>query len=493
MYTARRGPGPRVVPCEVMGTNVSEENRPGATPATSRAKEGRRKGGARSLEKPGGGRGSWVKWTGGILAAVVILPILGFMVAYLLADVPEPEELTSAQVSQIYAADNETELARIVPPDGNRRQVALEEIPQGVQDAVLAAEDREFWTNPGFSITGFGRAVLGQITGDASAGGGSTITQQYVKNALVGNEHSLARKARELVYSTKMANEWTKEEVLAAYLNTVYFGRNAYGVEAAANAYFDKHVSDLTSEEGAVLAAAIQRPSELDPWVNREESEARWNYVMDGMVESGTIPAEQRAAAVYPEVQDPANYSAYTEASGPNGMIKNQVISELETVGLTEEDVTTRGLRVTTTIDPQAQQAALDAVYGNMEGAAESLRTAVVSVDPRSGAVRAYYGGEDPSGWDYANAGLQTGSTFKIFGLAAALQQGIPLSAAYSSEPVTLPGGIPVGNVGGESCGTCSISEALKRSLNTSFIRLQDDLENKTQDTADMALSLIHI
>ncbi len=490
MYTARRGPGPRVVPCEVMGTNVSEENRPGATPATSRAKEGRRKGGARSLEKPGGGRGSWVKWTGGILAAVVILPILGFMVAYLLADVPEPEELTSAQVSQIYAADNETELARIVPPDGNRRQVALEEIPQGVQDAVLAAEDREFWTNPGFSITGFGRAVLGQITGDASAGGGSTITQQYVKNALVGNEHSLARKARELVYSTKMANEWTKEEVLAAYLNTVYFGRNAYGVEAAANAYFDKHVSDLTSEEGAVLAAAIQRPSELDPWVNREESEARWNYVMDGMVESGTIPAEQRAAAVYPEVQDPANYSAYTEASGPNGMIKNQVISELETVGLTEEDVTTRGLRVTTTIDPQAQQAALDAVYGNMEGAAESLRTAVVSVDPRSGAVRAYYGGEDPSGWDYANAGLQTGSTFKIFGLAAALQQGIPLSAAYSSEPVTLPGGIPVGNVGGESCGTCSISEALKRSLNTSFIRLQDDLENKTQDTADMAHAL---
>lgn len=151
-------------------------------------------------------------WTAIIaLLLCVVLPLGGFLVAYIVADVPEPEELTTKQVSQIYASDSQTELARIVPPDGNRRQVPLEQIPEGVQNAVLAAEDREFWTNPGFSITGFARAAIGQLTGDASAGGGSTITQQYVKNVLVGNEHSIQRKLRELVLSAKMTNQWEKE------------------------------------------------------------------------------------------------------------------------------------------------------------------------------------------------------------------------------------------------------------------------------------------
>ncbi|MBC3186537.1 penicillin-binding protein [Corynebacterium sp. zg-331] len=430
-------------------------------------------------------------WTSlGVLGLLIILPIAGFMAAYIMAKVPEPEELSAKQVSQIFTSDSSEELARIVPPDGNRQQIPYEQIPEGMRNAVLAAEDREFWTNPGFSITGFGRAVLGQLRGDSSAGGGSTITQQYVKNMLVGNEHSIERKLRELVYSTKMANEWSKEEVLSAYLNTVYFGRNAYGVESAAQAYFGKHAAELTPEESAVLAAAIQRPSQLDPWINRSESELRWNYVLDGMVEIGGMTPQQRAHAVYPAATDPASYSAYTEADGTNGMIKNQVMAELEALGITEQDVTTRGLKITTTIDKQAQAATVNAVHNNLQGEQPNLRTAAVSVEPATGAVRAYYGGEDAHGWDYANAALQTGSTFKIFGLAAALQQGIPLSTGYSSDPVTLPGGITVNNVEGFNCGFCSIKDALKYSHNTSFIRLQNDLANGTQDTADMAHAL---
>ena len=158
--------------------------------------------------------------------------------------------------------------------------------------------------------------------------------------------------------------------------------------------------------------------------------------------------------------------------------------------GLSEDDVTTRGLRITTTIDMQAQEATLAAVENNMASMNPNYRAAAVSVEPGTGAVRAYYGGEDATGWDYGDAGLQTGSTFKIFGLAAALQQGIPLSTLYDSGPVTLPGGITVSNVGGASCGYCSISEALVQSHNTSFIRLQNDLKNTTQDTADMAHAL---
>ncbi len=406
-----------------------------------------------------------------------------------MVDVPEPEELVSPQVSQIYASDGETELARIVPPEGNRQMVTIDQVPDTVKNAVVAAEDREFYTNPGFSITGYARAALGVITGDSSAGGGSTITQQYVKKAVVGDERSLIRKAKELVYSAKMANEWSKDEVLEAYLNTVYFGRNAYGVQAAAHAFFDKPVEELTAAEGAVLAASIQLPSQLDPWTNPVEAETRWNYVMDGLVEIGAISAEERAVATYPETTDPASNSAYTEATGTNGLIKNQVMAELSELGITEDDVQTRGLQVTTTIDPKTQEGAVEAVQNQLDLLSENNRAAVVSIDPSNGAVRAYYGGEDATGWDFANAPIQTGSTFKIFGLAAALQQGIPLSQPYSSAPVTV-GDAQIGNVGGSGCGSCSIEQALLHSYNTSFIRLQQDLENGSQDTADMAHAL---
>ncbi|WP_394281279.1 transglycosylase domain-containing protein [Corynebacterium sp.] len=425
-----------------------------------------------------------------VMALIIAIPLGAFGVAYLKADVPEPQELQAAQVSSIFAADSTTELARIVPPEGNREQISLDQIPEHVQNAVLAAEDREFWTNQGFSFTGFARAVIGQLTGNDSAGGGSTITQQYVKNALVGNEHSYVRKARELVYSVKMTNQWEKEDILAAYLNTIYFGRNAYGIEAAAHAYYSKPASELTVEEGAMLAALIQLPSQLDPWTNREGAESRWNYVMDGLVEMEQLSPAQRQAAQFPEVRDPAEYSAYTEASGANGMIKNQVIRELELIGITEQDVTNRGLQITTTIDNDVQQAALDAVDQNLATLQDDARAAVVVVEPGTGAVRGYYGGDDASGWDYADAALQTGSTFKIFGLAAALQQGIPLSATYDSSPVTLPGGITVTNAGGVSAGYTTIANALTHSYNTSFIRLQDDLADTTQDTADIAHAL---
>lgn len=464
---------------------MSEEKK---KPSTSRKGGGSTKA---SAATDSGGRGRTVLlWVLGILAAVILIPLGVFVVAYATYDVPEPEELTSKQVSSIYASDASTELARVVPPEGNRRQVPLDEVPEHVQNAVLAAEDREFWTNSGFSLTGFGRAVIGQLTGNDSAGGGSTITQQYVKNALVGDEHSYVRKARELVYSIKMTNEWSKEDILAAYLNTVYLGRNAYGMEAASHAYFNKPVAEVTPEEGAVLAATIQLPSQLDPWANPEGAEQRWNYVLDGMVEMGALPAEQRTGMVYPETRDPAEYSAYTEATGTNGMIKNHVMEELQEVGITEDDVTTRGLRITTTIDMQAQNTTLEAVETQMAGLQEDARAAVATVEPGTGAVRSYYGGDDAAGWDYANAALQTGSTFKIFGLAAALQQGIPLSAQYDSSPVQLPGGITVNNWDNSSAGYTTIAEALKRSYNTSFIRLQDDLENTTQDTADMAHAL---
>ena len=424
-----------------------------------------------------------------VLLVIVAVPAALFGYAYTQYDVPDSKELQPSQISTIVARDGESQLAKLVPPEGNRRQVTLEEIPDYVEDSVLAAEDREFWTNSGFSFTGLGRAVLGKLTGDSSAGGGSTITQQYVKNTLVGDEYSYVRKIRELIYSVKMTNEWSKEEILNAYLNTVYFGRNAYGIEAASNAYFNKDAKDLTKEEGALLAGVIQSPSVLDPWVDEERSQARWNYVMDGLVEMGDLDQAERDQLVFPETRDPSEYSAYTEAPGAYGHIKNQVIDELSRVGITEEQLATGGLKVTTTIDMTVQNASTDAAHAELGVLQEDARAAAVTIDPATGAVRGYYGGDDSNGWDYANSPLQTGSTFKIMTLAAALQQGIDLNTYYSSEPYQLPGSQTVTNVGG-GCGSCTIAEALKNSYNTSFLRLQDDLENKMQDTADMAHAL---
>ena len=436
----------------------------------------------------GGGkrRGIWT-WLAVAAVLIVLFPVAVFGIAYVATDVPEPEELANDQIAVIYDNSGENEIARIVPEAGNRRAVELEEVPSVVRNAVLAAEDREFYTNPGFSLSGYARAAWGVITGNPSAGGGSTITQQYVKNAVVGNERTITRKAKELVMSAKMAQEWSKDDILEAYLNTIYFGRNGYGIAAASEAYFGKPVGELTAADAAVLAASIQRPSALDPWTNRPEAEQRWNYVLDGMVDMGVLTEADRAAQVYPETLDPALVPQQAPEPGPAAMIKSQVLAELDREGITEQEVNTLGLRVTTTIDSTAQEAALDAAENYLFS--DDMRAAIVSVEPKTGAVRAYYGGEDPNGWDYANSGLQTGSTFKIFALAAALDQDIPLSAQYSSAPVQ-SGNVTMYNAGGASCGVCPISEALKQSLNTPFIRLQRDLKNGPTDTATMAHKL---
>ncbi|QCQ92986.1 transglycosylase domain-containing protein [Rhodococcus sp. SGAir0479] len=420
-----------------------------------------------------------------ILAVVVIAPLVALGAAYLLADVPSPDEMRPNQVATVLASDGSTVVTTVVPPEGNRTEVPLETVPGSVRNAVLSAEDRDFYSNPGYSISGFLRAGRDNVLGRESAGGGSTITQQYVKNALVGTDRNVARKARELVVSAKMARQWSKDEILAAYLNTIYFGRNAYGIGQAATAFFGKPVDQLTLAEGAVLASVIQSPSALDPATDPEALQERWNYVLDGMVEMGVLAAPERAAIVFPEVLPQAPPSP-SDTAGPEGLIRAQVTRELEASGISRRDIDTGGLQITTTIDAKAQQAAVDAVGRTLDGQPDQLRAAVVSIDPRSGAVRAYYGGTEGTGYDFAQAGLQTGSSFKVFGAVAALQDKVPLTTPFSSAPLTV-GDLTIENVEGETCGTCSLAEALKRSLNTSYYRLALSMENGAQKIADAA------
>jgi membrane peptidoglycan carboxypeptidase len=441
------------------------------------------------LHRVFGGWG-WKRWVAAGVAAFFVLPILTFALAYLIVDVPKPGDIRTNQVSTILASDG-SELAKIVPPEGNRVDIDINQVPVHVRNAVMAAEDRDFYSNPGFSITGFGRALSNNLFGN-DIQGGSTITQQYVKNALVGDQRSgiggLIRKAKELVISTKMSQQWSKDEVLQAYLNIIYFGRSAYGISAASKAYFDKPVDQLTISEGALLAALIQRPSTLDPAIDLEGATKRWNWVLDGMVTIGALSKQEREQQVFPQTVPPDQAKTENITSGPNGLIERQVIKELlDLFNIDQQTLNTQGLQITTTINPQAQKAAENAVATYLDGQMPEMRSAVVSIDPKTGGVKAYFGGTDASGFDFAQAGLPTGSSFKVFALVAALEQGMGLGYQVDSSPYKVDDKLTINNSEGESCGTCSIAEALKRSLNTVYYRLMLKLRNGPSDVADAA------
>ncbi|HXO48273.1 MAG TPA: transglycosylase domain-containing protein, partial [Mycobacterium sp.] len=218
-----------------------------------------------------------------------------------------------------------------------------------------------------------------------------------------------------------------------------------------------------------------------------EGAKGRWNWVLDGMVDIGALSPKDRAAQAFPPTLPPDQARAQNKTTGPNGLIQRQVTRELlELFNIDEQTLNTQGLQITTTIDPTAQKAAEDAVAKYLAGQNADMRTAVVSIDPHNGAVKAYYGGADAHGFDFAQAGLQTGSSFKVFALIAALEQGIGLGYQVDSSPLTV-NGIKITNVEGEGCGVCNIAEALKRSLNTSYYRLMLKLKNGPNDVADAA------
>ena len=326
------------------------------------------------------------------VAVLIVLPIVTFGMAYLIVDVPKPGDIRTNQVSTILASDG-SELAKIVPPEGNRVDVNIDQIPVHVRDAVMAAEDRDFYSNPGFSFTGFARAFKNNIFG-GDPQGGSTITQQYVKNALVGVAAIGPRRHRPQGQGAGHLDEDVQRMVQrpsAAVVSEHHLlrPRRLRHLGAASKAYFDKPVEQLTVAEGALLAALIQRPSALDPAVDPEGAPERWNWVLDGMVEIGALSPADRAAQVFPPTVPPDQARTQNQTTGPNGLIERQVTKELlDLFDINEQTLNTEGLQVTTTIDPKAQAAAEEAVTETLDGQDPDMRSAVVSIDPRPAGSR---------------------------------------------------------------------------------------------------------
>lgn len=400
-----------------------------------------------------------------------------FAFAWFTVSIPDPNSYVNSQSTIIQYSDG-SEIGRIGAQ--NRQIIPLAKIPLRLRYAVMAAEDRNFYSNRAFSITGLAHAVLDNVITLGKGRGGSTITQQYAKTAFLTPQRSIQRKIKELVISLKLENALTKDQILENYLNTIYFGRGSYGVQTAAQQYFNRNVNQLTVSQSAVIASILRSPGLYDPVLskdNKKRLEARFGYVIQGMLDEKWItPAEAKAAKM--PVVSPRTQGG--QLSGPKGYIIDSVQKELSKLGFTQEQLMVGGYLIKTTLDSRAQQSAVDAVNKLYpSNAPANLHVGLVAIRPGTGEVIAMYGGKDyvvRQLNDATQSIALAGSTFKPFALVAALEQGIPLTSMWNGDtPQTFDDlGKPyiVSNYGDEGWGQIDLLTATQHSVNTVYVPL---------------------
>ena len=385
-----------------------------------------------------------------VLALVVVTPVAAFAVVDQVVAAPDLAEITSRQpkLVTLYYADG-TVMTRIAPPGANRTVIDGKDITDAVRHAVYAAEQPDFETASSFDF-------------------GSGLAKQYLNMVSEDDAKSLGRKFTDIVTARKLNSENSKELILTGYLNTVHLGRTAYGIVAAARMYYDKDVADLTPSEAAVIAGMIENPA-------RSESTTfalgRWNTVMDTMLAHGWITREYRDKEVYP-TPVPEERTRLVPLKGGRTHIQAQIEREVAEVGFDVEHAQQAGLKIHTTIDPKAQQAAEVAVEEVMANQPRDLRQSLTAIDPTTGAVRAYSANRDGGGTDYARGTLQQpGTTFLPFDLVAALQKGVGLGTKFDGTSPRDFTGVAVRNPGdNQACGKeCTLRAAMEQNVTTPF------------------------
>jgi membrane peptidoglycan carboxypeptidase len=413
----------------------------------------------------------------------LVLLMAMIFAAYSATDLPKADALATAQTSIIYFKDGKTPLASLATQ--NRQNVNIDQIPKYVQDAVLAAEDRTFRTNSGVDPTSIARAALSNLRGNALQGG-STISQQYVKNVYDQRDRSFKRKAKEMFLAVKVSRQLDKDEILESYLNTIYLGDGAYGIQAAAHAYFgpNQKVEDLTVSQGAFLAGIINAPSLSDPRdsaLQKARAQRRWGVVLDAMVAENWLDPATRRTLQFPKFAKHSDSVTIT-STNQNGYLRDMVVAEAaKEYKLSEDDLMTGGYKITSTFEPRLMAAAARSVKTMLpKDKPKRLNIGITSIDPSTGAVRAIYGGAKYGGPDTNNATLsraQGGSTFKSFGLIAALEDGYSLKTEYDSDsPVTVKGQAFTNAEDGESSGYQDLVTGTRLSLNTIYAQLNADV-----------------
>jgi penicillin-binding protein 1A len=442
----------------------------------AKRKAGRSGSGARRrlfriLPRPQG----WKQWVALLVLGPLALLVVLFFVAYVFAHVPNPNDISTAQSVQVF--DDKGRLIGTIHSDANRISVPLSDIPLDMQHAVIATEDRTFYSNPGISVGGIIRAAFSDVFGHGHQGG-STITQQYVKNAFVGNQPSLLRKAREAIIALKLAHTHSKDDILGLYLNTIYFGRGAYGVEAASLTYFGHSASKLTLAESALLTGIIRAPELYDPAKDLKAATDRRAIVLDLMARQGFISQSQAAAAKKVKV------SARVRVIGGIAPHFLEQVQEILEQKIPPRELYRGGVRVQVTLDGDMQRAADDAVHQVYDRKTDP-DAALVAIDPHTGAVRAMVGSRD-----YATRQLnlavqafrQPGSAFKPATLTAYLANGGSILDKYRAPPtitVNVPGFPPytLSNYDRAGHGTLTVEQATWGSVNTVYAQMMAKAE----------------
>ncbi|MER6692068.1 transglycosylase domain-containing protein [Streptomyces minutiscleroticus] len=444
----------------------------------------------------------------GTFFGLCLLGMAAFVVLYLVVGVPEGNAAAKIQ-SNVYKYGDGTILARTGKL--NREIVDLDEVPKEVQRTFVAAENKTFYKDAGVDFRGTARGLLNTLSGKGKQGG-STITQQYVKNYYLDQDQTVTRKLKELVISLKVDREKSKDDILAGYINTSYYGRGAYGIQAAAQAYYRVDAKDLSVEQGAYLAALLQAPSQYD-WAVASDTgkklvEERWNYVLDNMVEEDWLSASERGEMTFPVPEDPQGAPGLEGQTGylvnaANAALQKQLVAQGSASDTEDAEamVEAGGWTLTLNIDKKKQAALEKSVKRTLTSKLDpkkrdvdaDVQAGAVSVDPETGRVLAMYGGTDYLKHFYNNAtrdDYQAASTFKPVVLAAAVDEGaetqdgepITASTVYDgdSERPVVDGGREVGfappNEDDQNYGDITVQTAMNKSVNSVFAQMGVDV-----------------
>ena len=444
----------------------------------------------------------------------VALPVAGIAVVfgtllYVYSRLDLPDTPPPLQTSYLY--DRDGELITTLHSSVDRTNVSFSAMPEHLRNAVIATEDQDFYSHSGFDPVGIARAAFNDIRG-RSVQGGSTITQQLVKKVYAGTykttkdgervyvepERTVGQKVREVLLAIKLEQEMGKDRILATYLNTIYFGHGAYGVQAAARTYWNEPARDLTVLQSATLAGAIASPELFDPADNPENAKVRRDYVLDRMAQEGYISQQTSDELKRKKVRTD------TKKAGPVTYEAPYFVDYAKRVLLVDDEIPESqvfggGLKITTTLDSDLQAAAEEAVTSYLPGE-EDPEAALVAIDPRTGEVLAMVGGRDFNvsqvnvATGQGGSGRAAGSAFKPFTLAAALKDGIdPRSYWNGPQQITISDrecytdGQPwrPSNAADEESGTFSLLDATKYSVNTVYAQLVTEVgPDEVVDTA---------